>query len=83
MLSFELKGGGKAAERFIKKLKIARVAASLGGVESLVTIPATTSHRQLSGSELRERGISSGLVRFSAGIEDADDLIADISRALG
>ncbi len=83
MLSLEIKGGGAAAERFIKKLRIAKVAVSLGGVESLVTIPAVTSHRQLSPAELMERGISPGLVRFSAGIEDKDDLIADISAALG
>ena len=83
MLSFDVKAGGKAAERFIRRLKIAKVAASLGGVETLVTIPAVTSHRQLSAAELRKRGIAQGLVRLSAGIENADDLIEDISAALG
>ncbi len=83
MISFEVKAGGQAAARFIKKLKLAKVAASLGGVESLVTIPAVTSHRQLSASELKGIDISPGLVRFSVGIEDADDLIEDISTALG
>ncbi len=83
MLSFDIKAGGKAAERFIRRLKIAKVAASLGGVETLVTIPAVTSHRQLSAAELRKRGIAQGLVRLSAGIENADDLIEDISAALG
>ncbi|MCL4346512.1 MAG: PLP-dependent transferase, partial [Candidatus Thermoplasmatota archaeon] len=69
--------------RFVKRLRIAKVAASLGGVESLVTIPSVTSHRQLSRAELLERGISPGLVRFSAGIEDVYDIIDDVSSALG
>lgn len=83
MLSFEVKGSRADAERFIKSLRIAKVAASLGGVESLATMPVITSHRQLSQEELRERGIGETLVRYSAGIEDAEDLIQDIESALG
>ncbi|MBX8632449.1 MAG: aminotransferase class I/II-fold pyridoxal phosphate-dependent enzyme [Thermoplasmata archaeon YP2-bin.285] len=83
MVSFEVRGGVERARRFVKRLRIAKVAASLGGVESLVTIPSVTSHRQLSRAELLERGISPGLVRFSAGIEDVYDIIDDVSSALG
>jgi len=82
MLSFELRGMKAQAQRFIKSLKLAKVAASLGGVESLVTIPADTSHRQLNAEELRERGIGETLIRFSVGIEDEEDLIEDIAKAL-
>ena len=83
MVSFEVGRRMEDAERFIRKLKIPKVAASLGSVESLVTIPAQTSHRQMSPSERRGRGISDCLVRLSVGIEDCEDLIEDITSALG
>jgi cystathionine beta-lyase/cystathionine gamma-synthase len=82
MLALELEGGGDAATRFMKALKLARVAPSLGGVETLVSEPRYTSHAALAPAERVAIGIPDGLVRFSLGIEDADDLIADIEGAL-
>ncbi len=82
VLSFEVRGRMEEARRVIRRMRIAKVAASLGGVESLVTIPAETSHSQLSEAERSERGISDTLIRFSVGIEDEEDLIMDIGQAL-
>jgi len=82
MLSLELKGGLEAAEAFVHQTDIAINAPSLGGVESLVTRPAATSHAGVSPSERRKLGISDGLVRISVGIEGTDDLIEDFNRAL-
>lgn len=82
MLSAEMKGGLPAALRFLSRLKVFSLAESLGGVESLVEHPATMTHASLP-KERRERlGIGDGLVRFSVGVEDADDLIADLKSAL-
>jgi cystathionine beta-lyase/cystathionine gamma-synthase len=83
MMSFELKGGLDAAQRFMKRVTIPIIAPSLGGVETLVTRPATTSHAGLSPEERRKAGISDGLIRVSVGIEAKEDLIADFDRALG
>ena len=82
MLSLELKGGLMSAEAFVHKTEIAINAPSLGGVETLVTRPATTSHAGLSPDERRGLGISDGLVRISVGIENTDELIEDFARAL-
>jgi cystathionine beta-lyase/cystathionine gamma-synthase len=82
MLSFELKGGLAAAESFIDKVELPFIAPSLGGVETLVTRPATTSHAGLSPAERQAVGISDGLVRVSIGLEDTADLIADFDQAL-
>jgi len=82
MLSFELSGGVQAAERFQKRVRIAVVAASLGGPETLVTIPATTSHAGLSPAERERAGVPDSLVRISVGIEDADELIEDFRQAM-
>ncbi len=82
VLSFELHGGAEAAERFLERLRIAVVAPSLGGVETLVTRPVATSHRGVPPEERQKLGISEALIRLSVGIEDVDDLIADISQAL-
>jgi len=82
MLSFDLAGGRAAGRRFVEGLRIARLALSLGGVETLVTHPASTSHRELDDRALREAGIGPGTVRMSVGIEDADDLWDDIEQAL-
>ena len=81
MLSFELRGGLEAAERFTKRLTIPIIAPSLGGVETLVTIPATTSHSGLAPEERQRVGVSDGLIRVSVGIEDADDLLEDFQQA--
>lgn len=83
MLSFELKGGAIAAEEFVNGVKLPIHAASLGGVESLVTRPATTSHSGLSTEERARLGITDGLIRYSVGIEATDELIDDLSEALG
>jgi cystathionine beta-lyase/cystathionine gamma-synthase len=83
MLSFELKGGVEAAERFIQNTTLPIVAPSLGGVESLITRPVTTSHSGLSKEDLQKLGISDGLIRLSVGIEATADLIEDFNQALG
>jgi cystathionine beta-lyase/cystathionine gamma-synthase len=82
MLSFEIEGGVDAAARFLERLTIPISAPSLGSVESLVTRPATTSHVGLPPDERRKIGISDSLVRLSIGIEDPEDLIEDLGRAL-
>jgi cystathionine beta-lyase/cystathionine gamma-synthase len=83
MVTLVLHGGLTAAERFYDRLRLVARAASLGGVESLASLPLHTSHYGLSEHELSEAGIDPGMVRLSLGIEDADDLIADVERALG
>ena len=82
MLAIAVRGGAAAAERFLAHLRIIEVAASLGGVESLASRPAATSHRHLTAGERARSGIDDGLVRLSLGIEDAPDLVRDISEAL-
>jgi cystathionine beta-lyase/cystathionine gamma-synthase len=82
MLSFEVVGGDEAALKFLERLTLPEVATSLGGVESLVSLPFNTSHSFLTVAQRREVGINPGLVRLSVGIEDADDLIADLDQAL-
>lgn len=82
MLSFELKGGVAAAERFMHNTTLPIVAPSLGGVETLITRPATTSHSGLSPEERRRLGISDSLIRVSVGIEATEDLIEDFQQAL-
>jgi cystathionine beta-lyase/cystathionine gamma-synthase len=82
MLSFEPRGGARAAEAMLRRLTIPLVAPSLGGVETLVTRPVTTSHAGLSPEERRAIGISDELVRVSVGIEAKEDLVADFERAL-
>lgn len=82
MLSFELKGGLDAAERFIKNTSIPIVAPSLGGVETLITRPATTSHSGLSYEDRRKLGITDSLIRVSVGIEATEDVVEDFERAL-
>ena len=82
MMAIELAGGGKAAERFCRKLKIIRHAPSLGGVDSLVSEPRFTSHAGLSADKRAAAGILDGFLRLSIGIESANDLIGDIEQAL-
>lgn len=81
MLSFELPSAAAGA-RFLDRLELVQIIPSLGGVESGVMLPATTSHRQLSPAERQALGIGDGLVRLSCGIEDSDDLEADLLQAL-
>ncbi len=82
MLSFELQGGATAAERLLTALELPIVAPSLGGIESLITRPAVSSHAGLSAEERARLGITDGLIRFSVGIERTEDLIADLDQAL-
>ena len=82
MVAISLRGGRPAVDRFLSGLRIVQVASSLGGVESLVSVPRDTSQRGLSEAELSSRGIDDGLVRLSLGIEDADDLVRDLREAL-
>jgi cystathionine beta-lyase/cystathionine gamma-synthase len=82
MLAFELKGGGTAAERLLKRLKLIRHAPSLGGVDTIVSEPRFTSHAHMSAEERAAAGIPDGFVRMSVGIEAASDLIADLEGAL-
>jgi cystathionine beta-lyase/cystathionine gamma-synthase len=82
MLSFDLKGGLKTARRFCDRVRIFLLAASLGGVESLVVLPIYTSHYRMSLDELKAAGVEPGTVRVSVGLEDAGDLIEDLRQAL-
>jgi cystathionine gamma-lyase len=81
MLSFEIKGGLEKAKKFVESLELFALAESLGGVESLIEIPAVMTHASLSPNELNKIGISNSLIRVSVGIEDLDDLINDIETA--
>jgi cystathionine beta-lyase/cystathionine gamma-synthase len=82
VLSFELKGPASRADEFAARVRIPIVAPSLGGVHTLLTRPATTSHAGLSPEERARLGISDGLLRLSVGIESTDDLLEDLERAL-
>jgi cystathionine beta-lyase/cystathionine gamma-synthase len=83
MVGLELKAGPKAAERLLKRLKLVLHAPSLAGVESLVSEPRLTSHKELTPSARAALGIPDGFLRLSCGVEDSDDIIADLAQALG
>ena len=82
MLSFEVDGNAGDARRLAESLNLFRLAPSLGGVDSLVTIPALTSHAMISAEHRQKMGVTDQLIRLSVGIENADDLIADLEQAL-
>ncbi|MFG1944777.1 trans-sulfuration enzyme family protein [Nonomuraea sp. NPDC048826] len=82
VFAFDLAGGRAAGERFMRSVRLALVAPSLGGVETLILHPATTSHRSLTAEELARHGINEGTVRVAVGIEHAEDLWADFEQAL-
>ena len=82
IFSFELKGGKKAAYDFLRNLEIGRNAVSLGGVETLVCHPATTTHSEMSEADKSSYGVTDSLVRISVGIEDWRDLLHDFNQAL-
>ncbi len=82
MLAFDLRGGLGAARRFCDRVRVFLLAASLGGVESLVVLPIYTSHYRMSRAELAAAGVEPGTVRVSVGLEDPADLIADLKQAL-
>ena len=82
MLSFELKGGVTAAKEFMEKTTIPIKAPSLGGVETLLTLPSTTSHAEMPPEERKALGITDGLIRMSVGIEATEDIIEDFENSL-
>jgi methionine-gamma-lyase len=82
MISFEMKGGMEAGRKLMDRVKLAMLAVSLGGVETLIEHPASMTHAGVSRAEREAAGITDGLVRYSVGIEDAVDLIADLRQAL-
>lgn len=82
VVTLDLKGGKKAAFRFLNALEIITMSNNLGDAKSLVTHPATTTHQRLSDAERANLGITDGMVRISLGIEDTDDIVADVLNAL-
>ena len=82
MLSFELKGGYRAGKRFVESVKVATLAVSLGGTETLVQHPASMTHGPLTEAERRVSGVTEGLVRVSVGLEDTEDVVEDFDRAI-
>ncbi|MEQ7874766.1 PLP-dependent transferase [Sphingomonas sp. ASV193] len=80
MLGFELAGGGEATRRFLAALDLVSLASSLGGFSTLICVPATMTHRGMPPEAQRAAGIAEDLLRLSVGLEDADDLIADLTR---
>jgi cystathionine beta-lyase/cystathionine gamma-synthase len=81
MLSFEVDGTGEDARRLTESLRLFTLAPSLGGVDSLVSIPVLTSHAMISAEQRQKMGVTEQLIRVSVGIENADDLIADLEHA--
>lgn len=82
VVSFGIKGGKEAATKFMDSLKLAAIVTHVADARSCCLHPASTTHRQLTDEQLEECGVSADLVRFSCGIEDSDDIIADIEQAL-
>jgi methionine-gamma-lyase len=82
MIAFELRGGLAAGKRFLDALQLFTRAVSLGDAESLAQHPASMTHSTYTAEERRVHGIGDGLVRLSAGLEDTDDLLADVAQAL-
>jgi cystathionine beta-lyase/cystathionine gamma-synthase len=83
MVGLELAGGPKAAERMLKRMKLVTHAPSLAGVETLVSEPRFTSHKEMSAEDRAALGFPDGFLRLSCGLEDAEDIIADLQEALG
>ena len=81
VVSFELKGGLKTATKFVDSLKLSFLSPSLGGAETLVTQPATSSHYYVPREERLKIGITDELIRLALGIEDPEDIIADLDQA--
>lgn len=82
VVSFELKGGRKAAEVFMKNLKLAAIETHVADARTCCLNPATSTHRQMTDEQLEAAGIPAGLIRISCGLEDKEDLIADLEQAL-
>lgn len=82
MVSFELKGGFKAGEQMMNRVRLCRLAVSLGHIDSLIQHPASMTHSYMSPEARAKMGVSEGLVRFSLGIENSEDILADLEQAL-
>jgi cystathionine beta-lyase/cystathionine gamma-synthase len=82
MISFELKGGIPAGKKLLNTLQLCRLAESLGAVETMITHPATMTHVEVPRADRLARGLTDGLVRLSVGIEDPEDILADLDQAL-
>ena len=82
VVSFELEGGRAAAEKFMKHLKLAAIETHVADARTCCLNPATSTHRQMTDEQLEAAGIPAGLVRMSCGLEDKEDLIADLAQAL-
>ena len=82
VVSFEIKGGREAAEKFMKSLKLAAIETHVADARTCCLNPATATHRQMNDEQLKECGISAGLIRISCGLEDKNDLIKDLEQAL-
>jgi len=83
LLAFDIRGGKEAAFRFLNALEIIKISNNLGDAKTIATHPATTTHQRLAQDQKEKLGITPGLIRLSVGLEDSDDLIADLDRALG
>ncbi|MBQ6538624.1 MAG: O-acetylhomoserine aminocarboxypropyltransferase/cysteine synthase [Eubacterium sp.] len=83
VVSFEIEGGRDAAQKFMKNLKLAAIETHVADARTCCLNPATSTHRQMTDEQLEAAGIPAGLVRMSCGLEDAEDLIADLKQALG
>jgi methionine-gamma-lyase len=83
MMSFELKGGLEAGKRMMNRVQLATLAVSLGNTDTLIQHPASMTHSNLSAEVRREMGLTDGLVRLSVGIENVEDIIADLDQAMG
>jgi O-succinylhomoserine sulfhydrylase len=82
LVTFEVAGGKEAAFRFMNALEIVKISNNLGDAKTIATHPATTTHQRLPQDQKDALGITPGLIRLSLGLEDAGDLIADLTRAL-
>ena len=82
IISFGVKGGREAGRRFIEALKLASHLANVGDAKTLVIHPASTTHQQMDAAQLAAAGIGEDMVRLSVGLEDAEDIIADLAQAL-
>ena len=82
MISFEVKGGKAAGMKLVNALKLCTIAVSLGDAETLVEHPASMTHSTYSAQDLKDAGIPEGLVRLSVGLENAEDIIADLAQGL-
>ena len=82
VVSFELRGGREAASRFMKALRLAAIETHVADARTCCLNPATSTHRQMTDEQLAAAGVPAGLVRISCGLEDAEDLVADLKQAL-